>query len=187
MKADLAAEMFAASSRVRQIHLDHLFALGVPVAALAWLGSVQPAFGVARARLGGDGSFEPDPDGVSVIVQPILAAEREWGDPGILDLIAWHSSDPSRWWWRRGDGWLLGEHLLEDRGEPVACVQTPLDWLRAGGDALCLLDWAAPPQLWEALRHGPALRFTCPNLRARVQHHLTQSIRLPDLELADAA
>ena len=184
---DLEAEMFAATARVRQIHLDHIIALGVPAGAIASLGSRQPVFGVGRARLGSDSLFEPDADGVAVVVQPAMIADPEPGDHGIRDLIAWRSSDPSRWWWRDGGGWLLGEHLLEDRGEPVACVETPLDWLKVGGEALCILDWTAPPQCWASLRHGPALRFTCPNLRARVRNHLTQSIRLPGMELADAA
>jgi hypothetical protein len=187
MSVDLEDEMFAAVDRVRRIHLDHLMAMGVPMAAIAALGSQQTVFGVARASLAGDGLYEPDPDGVPVVIQPVMVAERELGDAGISDLIAWRSSDPSRWWWRHGVGWLLGEHLLEDRGEPVPCVETPLAWLKTGGQAVALLDWSAPAQCWAALRQGPALRFTCPTLRARVHNHLMQSIRLPDLELADAA
>jgi hypothetical protein len=144
-------------------------------------------FGVGRAQLRGDGLFEPDPNGVPVVVQPVIVAERELGDPGIADLIAWRSSDPSRWWWRMGAGWVLGEHLMEDRGEPVLCVETALAWLKSGGAALCVLDWSAPPQFWSALRHGPDLRFTCPNLRARVRNHIMQSIRLPGMELANDA
>ena len=184
---DLPGEMFAAAARVRAIHLRHVVALGAPLTAIAALGANQYVFGIERARLCPDGLFEPDPDGVPVIVQPVMAAYREFGDHGILDLICWRSSDPSRLWWRRGEGWALGEHLIEDRGEPVLCVETPLSWLGARGEAICILDWSAPRQFWAALRHGPALRFTSPNLQARVRNHLTQSIRLPEMELADAA
>lgn len=184
---DLHGEMSAAADRVRAIHLRHLEALGVPLTAIANLGTRQQVFGIERARLRPDGLFESDPDGVGVIVQPVMAANREPGDHGIVDLVCWHSSDPSRWWWRRGEGWAFGEHLMEDRGEPVLCVETPLAWLAARGDAICILDWSAPRQFWAALRHGPALQFPCPNLRARVRNHLMQSIRLPEMELADAA
>lgn len=184
---DLHGEMRAAETRVRAIHLRHMEALGVPLTAIAALGTQHPVFGVERARLRPDGLFEPDPDGVTVIVQPVMVADREPGDHGIADLICWLSSDPTRWWWRRGEGWALGEHLMEDRGEPVLCVETPLAWLGAGGEAICILDWSAPRQFWAELRHGPALRFRATRLQARVRNHLMQSIRLPELELADAA
>lgn len=184
---DLYGEMIAAAARVRAIHLRHIEALGAPLTAIAALGTRQHVFGVERARLGPDGLFEPDPDGVTVMVQPVMVADREPGDHGIMDLICWRSSAPSRWWWRRGDGCALGEHLDEDRGEPVRCVETPLEWLGAGGEAICLLDWSAPRQFWAALRRGPALRFTSANFQARVRKHLMQSIRLPEMELSDAA
>lgn len=77
---DLYYEMCAAAARVRAIHLRHLEALGAPLTAIAALGTRQHVFGIERARLRTDGLFEPDPDGVSAIVQPVMVADREPGD-----------------------------------------------------------------------------------------------------------
>ena len=68
----------------------------------------------------------------------------ECGD--IIDLIAWRSGDPARWFWRTGLGWALGTDWLTPRwgNEPVRLFATPLDWLAGAGEGMCILDGSAP-------------------------------------------
>jgi hypothetical protein len=137
--ADLEAEMEAASSRVRQEHLSRMLALGVPRASIATLGATQAPFGIASAQPDGSHLYQPG-DGPTHVVMPVM----EMGD--IIDLIAWRSTNPAKWYWRTCAGWALGADWLNPRWDedPVRLYATPLDWLAGAGQGICILDWAAP-------------------------------------------
>lgn len=186
---DLLAEMEAAAAHVRRPHLERLRCLGVPYASLAALGRDEHTIGVGRAVLRDDGLWEPSDKGEPVVVQAVCdGVGRELGDAGLIDLIAWRTSEPERWWWRCGTAWALGHELLDlDNGEPVLVVATPAQWLSVAGVAVCPLDWSSSSALWPALRHGPSLKFTDEALRLRVRSALVQSAPLPTMEIPDAA
>lgn len=186
---ELLAEMEAAAALVRQPHLERLRSLGVSYASLAALGRDEHTIGVGMALLRDDGLFEPSGAGESVVVQAVHdGLDRELGDAGLIDLIAWRTSEPERWWWRWGTAWALGHELLvDDIGEPLPVVTTPCDWLAAAGEAVCLLDWSASSPAWRALRHGPALTFNDEALRLRVRNGLVQSAPMPTMEIHNAA
>ena len=107
-------------------------------------------------------------DGVSVI--PITVTGRLWmpsaggsmalvlpvfdEDEDLVDLVALRTSDPTEWWLRlgfndliHGASWLEDAHLT---GQPVRHFMTPLAWLAAGGEGVCLLDHCA--SRWEVSR-----------------------------------
>ncbi|WP_146214612.1 hypothetical protein [Azospirillum thermophilum] len=100
------------------------------------------------------GAFEPVSDGpqppgteiVKAFVVPVGASDPDtgmWAE--VWDLVAFNLAQPGRWWLRSGLADLLGEDHVEacaESGAPVQLVATPLDWLRAGGDAACVLDWS---------------------------------------------
>jgi len=136
---NLEAEARTASERVRQPHIDRLLALGVPGPAIASLGSREIPFGVGTVERMERGLYQPG-DGPLHVISPVYA-EGE-----IIDLIAWRSDAPGNWVWRTGLGWALGTDMLLPRwdDEPVQIHATPLDWLRAGGEGMCILDWEAP-------------------------------------------
>lgn len=186
---DLLAEMEAAAAMIRLPHLQRLRALGVPYEALAALGQDEHTIGVQRALLGSDGLFEPAEHGELVVVQAVNDdLGRELGEVGLIDLIAWRTDEPERWWWRCGTAWALGhELLLLDDGEPVPVVATPCAWLAAAGNAVCILDWSPASPAWPALRHGPTLTFNDDALRQRVRNALVQSAPLPIMEISNAA
>lgn len=186
---DLLAEMEVAAARVRLSHIDRLRALGVSYAALGALVRDEHTIGAARAALGSDGLFEPDEHGEPVVVQAVCdGLHRELGDAGLIDLVAWRTQEPERWWWRCGTAWALGHELIDlDEGEPVPLVATPCAWLAAAGRALCILDWSPASPAWSALRHGPPLTFTDDALRQRVRNNLVQSAPLPTMEIHNAA
>lgn len=137
--ADLDAEMLAATQAVRQAHIDRLIGLGVSGAALATLGSRQLAFGVAQVEPCKLGLYQPCA-GAEHVVMPVM----EVGET--VDLIAWRTTQPNRWAWRFGIGWALGTDFLLPRWDdgPVPLFATPLEWMAAAGEGICVLDWSAP-------------------------------------------
>ena len=137
--ANLLSELEAAAFAVRNAHLDRLQALGVTSQTIAKLGEIQPPFGVIKVDYLGGGLFQPGGD-VPHIVQPIY-------DAGILiDLVAWRTSDPRSWLWRTGAAWALNPDEIKANSwtqEPLTLHATPLDWLRASAQGLCILNWEA--------------------------------------------
>lgn len=189
----LREEMWRAAEAVRVVHIERITALGVSLRAIAELGMDQHQFGVAPVRWLPGGMYEPDPDGEPAVIMPVMhwsVIEPFEGVlvevPEIIDLIAWTTSDPTRWSWRCGAGWALGEHLM-DEALPVRVVLRPLDWLAMSGNAICILDWAAPSSCWARLRSAPPLQFTDDALRQRVRNALIGSVALPAMEINDAA
>jgi hypothetical protein len=190
--ADLAAEMLAAATGVRQPHLDRLCALGVPARAIARLGADRPSFGVSRIRALKDGLFELNANGADALIMPVTRIQpADWcgfdmSHLEVVDLIALRTAEPDRWWWRVGTGWALGtEHLGCDA--PLRVVATPLDWIAAGGHALCILDWSAPGWCWDLLRSELQLVLPDNRLRRRLRNALIRHASMPDMEVTHAA
>ena len=140
--ADIHAEAEAATFRVRKPHLDRLLALGVPARAIAELGARQIPFGVAHVERIERGLYQPG-EGPLHVLSPVYA------DGEVIDIVAWRSDAPANWAWRTGLGWALGTDELPQLREywpgdpPLQLHATPLDWLRAGGTGMCILDWEA--------------------------------------------
>ena len=101
--------------------------------------------GVARIVTHSDGLFEPHDDGELALIVPEGMPEVpgwEW----IEDLIAFMPDDPSRWWRRCGDADLLGtSNITPWRLSPLTIHETPLSWLRAGVEGICVVDWGLDP------------------------------------------
>ncbi len=182
----LTAEMNAAFSRICDRHYRHLEGLGSSLGDLATIGQFQTPIGVARLEMAPDGLFTPSEAGLLAYVQPVAEWDSDYGVSDIVDLVAWRPSEPSRWWWRCGTAFALGDGLL-DGDEPVPVVGTPLAWLAAGGKALCILDWSILSPIWTDMRSAPPLIFSDDRLRHRVRNHLIRSAPMPSLELHHAA
>jgi hypothetical protein len=65
---------------VRKVHVDRLEDLGCPVSAMRGVTPGYPPFGVRSVSWLAGGLYEPDDDGEAVVIQPVLAREREWGE-----------------------------------------------------------------------------------------------------------
>lgn len=136
---DLEAERRAAIARVGDRHLGRISALDVSAAAIAALGERVPPFGVAPAVDIGRGLYEPG-NGPEHLI--LFAYE----DGAHIDSIALRTDAPTRWMWRIGQGWALGADWLNRlHWDPVPApiFATPLEWLRAGGQGICILDWSS--------------------------------------------
>ena len=138
-------------------------------AAMAWLAKqgVSHAARLAAGNLGlsevetaRDGLYQPSPHNgrrafITPVYGPVRPLEVAVIDPDAatpIDLVAWHMDQPNRWWLRRGTAVLLGEIEIvyaETYGEPIRIYRTPLDWLKAGGEGVVILDWT---EAWFHLR-----------------------------------
>ena len=123
---------------------QRLMALGVPGRFVATLGA-QVAIGQARVCLSRDGA-RWDPVGPDARL--LLACF----DAGVMvDIAAVSTAHSDQVALRSGDGWCLGEHRIEDaeraamagRRVRLRVFDDALQWLRASGEGIVVLDWAA--------------------------------------------
>jgi hypothetical protein len=118
------------------------------------------------------GIFDLAEHGRRAFIQPILSGP---GFTDIVDLVAWYPDNPWHWWTLCYTGVPLGDDQLYAADywqNPVMLRATPLDWLRAGGDGVCILNWKPPAQelrtvpelICETVDHGEEvlLRLSAP-------------------------
>lgn len=168
-------------------------AFGIPWETLNRCGDPLPV------RVRTDGSyFEPsDPDGTVMLVQPVFAGPIPSifvpvDEPCLVDLIAYSPREPGRWFWRRGEhGLVLGDENLERAelfSEPVRVHRNPLEWLRSGGEGVCVLDGSA--HTMDRLRHVGAIIASDVEHGVELEKRLRRLTRCPPINIpvkADAA
>ena len=124
---------------------DRLAAHGIDIARLNACGTPRPA----RVRPEGT-RFVFDDTGAGMLIQPVAdgaQASLISGDsqPELVDLIAYRIDYPDVWYFYRGEPRLVlgADALIEAAATdaPLRIHRTPRDWLAAGGDGCCLLDW----------------------------------------------
>ena len=178
----LDMEMSAACEVVGLREIKRVEACGVPMSAIAKLGQFQDQFGVARIVNTTKNLFEPDPEGRLAMIMPVIAPNVDFGETGIVDLIAFHTCCPAQLLRRTGDGWALGIELL-DQDLPVRVVSNPLAWLALAGEAMLILDWDAPRSFWNAIRRGPGLIVESDSIRRRLLRKMDRSVAFPHIEV----
>lgn len=184
---DLLNEAHTCECRLRG-HMEVIRQLGA-LTGLARIGESQPACGLAKIRPIDNGLWEPFEDGELAMVIPVCSpwCFEQFGCEietiEVIDLIAFNSRRPAQWRWRTGNAWALGEHLIADADEPVRLVATPLQWLRLGGEAACILDWRKQSPAWSLLRDAPGILCGDHTLRDRVSEMIRASIHLPRVEI----
>ena len=122
--------------------------------------AIHRAGGLAVAGIATVGRlWTPEPTRAPAFVTPVWdgpapsiyqAVER----PLLIDLIAWRPADLACWWYRTGEGDVLGIDNLDlahIEGWPISLHRTPLDWLRAGCRGAVLLDHCEAR--WAGSRH----------------------------------
>lgn len=178
---DLSSEMFAASRAVEKPHMDRLGALGLLTPSLARLCGWLPALGIVDAMPGKSGLYEPGA-GPCHVVTPVVSN----GD--IADLCAWRPLDPARWWMRTGSGWALGADSLDAHGgwsSTLDLFATPAEWLAAGGDGVCILDWSAPEL--RQLAEWPSIICSNAALARALRDALSRPVGLPSITVTEVA
>ena len=111
--------------------------------------AVHRAGGLAIARISTAGRlWMPEPTGTPAFILPVWdgpapSIYTSVENPVLIDMIAWRPDGPATWWYRTGEGAVLGADNLDlahVEGWPISLHRTPLDWLRAGCCGAVLLD-----------------------------------------------
>jgi hypothetical protein len=130
-----------------------------------------------------DTGWRVDPNGQPCWLVPELVTGSDFG-PRLIELVAVDADDPGIFHVGRNHFDVLGEGQLWSAVQnrtPLLIHETPLDWWRAGGAGICVLDW-----------DGFAVRETLRRLRsvrcgtrdfAKIVHACVKRapVRLPDI------
>ncbi len=118
-----------------------------------------PRIGASRIATKPDGTYTPDPAGEWAAVMSVMGFMLEpvgFGADGALvwddiyetvDIVAWFTEAPDRWWLRRADATpIIGVRELRmaaDLGNPITLFETPESWALADGHGVCVVIWGA--------------------------------------------
>jgi hypothetical protein len=143
---DLLGELDQARRQLNRLGRDRLRALGVSIEAELRAGGL----GVQRIAVTGR-IYRPDPLGTAALIVPAwrgLPPSIYDGHTGavLVDLIAFRTSDPWAWWYRRGEPFVaLGEHHLQLahwHGASITLHRNPLEFLQADACGAFMAEWA---------------------------------------------
>ena len=139
---DLAAEFALAIDGVTPLLVDRLQRMGIPNKIIY---GPRHHVGAAWITTASVGLFEFHDDGELALIVP--EGVPEWpGWAEVHDLIGFKLDSPDRWWRRRGDVDLLGTSNISPwRLSPLTIHETPLSWLQAGADGICVINWGFDP------------------------------------------
>jgi hypothetical protein len=188
----LRAQMMIAAAGLRFSAVGYLRDLG---AAPGWLARAcaEGALGRARVTYSRDGDLFDLAEGAgeTAIILPVT-------ESGVVtDLVAFDPRTPDAWALRRGDGVMLGwdvwhanAHVPQIAGgwreDPaVRLFANPLQWMRGGGEGLCLLAWTQSTMaMLRAL--GPERTIVCEDdhFAAVVAERMAERPRLPTVSVA---
>jgi hypothetical protein len=108
-------------------------------------------FGVEQCCFKGNSYYEPMIDGEKAIIIAEAHSHERWkrlekiGMAEVVDLVAIPFKSRDSWFLRSGKACLLGAENLQiaTLQNPIIIYATPLRWLQAGGNGLCILNWEA--------------------------------------------
>ncbi|WP_119461884.1 hypothetical protein [Rhodospirillaceae bacterium SYSU D60014] len=144
------------------------------------------ALGMAHIATYRDGTFDPCEPMPGAIYAKTMPVYDRLGEP--VDLVAWASADPSRWWLRHGLATVLGEDDLngawwEER--PVMLAATPAEWLEQrylwpNKLWVCVLDWSADPRATLGLASEVVCTSTAlqQKLKDEIARHVAPAFRI---------
>lgn len=124
--------------------------------------------------------FELDENGSLMVAQGVWENQPSLSnyveEPLLFDIIAWHPSQPYKWFYLRGEtGLILGEKSLFEAqifGMPLYVYETPLEWLKAGMKGIVLLDFYS----LHCLIGIEQVVFTNPHFGQKIKNRLTAFI-----------
>ena len=175
---DLDREFALTTDGVTPLLVERLLQWGIPKRIVY---GPRHYLGVARIVATSDGLFEFHDDGDRAVIVPEGEPEVPAWDE-IHDLIAFLPAEPSRWWRRRGDVDVLGaSNITPWRLSPLTIHETPLSWVQAGADGVCIVNWALDPIVTlERARH---LEVETPALKKRLESRV-QEVALASFDIS---
>jgi hypothetical protein len=107
-----------------------------------------------------------------IVREPITGPLIEWSGE-IVDVVGWQAEQPGAWWrLHRAANMLGSDELTRACGDarPARLCDSPLDWLQANCDPLCVLDWW---QDWSGMAFmATAVVAQSPDLAMQLRQHV---------------
>lgn len=173
LRREFDAMLNAMSVRDMEVLRGH----GIPAAELFG----ESLVGAANIEIGRNDFWAPSDSGVRAAIIPAME------DGAVLDLIAVRPSQPDVWYVRVGNCWALGmdeitdaRHSL-DHSHSIVLHATPLDWLRAGGRGVCVVDWTDDARM--TLRDLRAINVASPKFARALRLELSRPPRIPEINI----
>jgi hypothetical protein len=147
-----------------------------------------PALGLQAIEPDGD-LYQPAEHGQLAVLIPVYPVampcfmrpvERI---PELIDLVAFHLTNPARWWRRTGLADYLGENFIQAAvswQRPLRVLETPFAWLNARCRGVCPLGAD-----YLALRDPPGLQFDDVAFADRVEAALLRPFPIPRIFVKD--
>lgn len=156
--------------------LQHLLSLGITGTAIGNAGLI----GVAHIEMEGT-HWQPEESGIPTLIIPV-GMDNSFGR--IVDLVALQTVNPRIWWLRTGIGAMLGYWNLEEAAyfqQQLTVHATPLDWLKADCEGICILDWKGYLPIWLS----DIKQIHCPDVMTgqRLSTTLERNIALPEIRV----
>ncbi len=106
-------------------------------------------------------------------------------DETVVDLVAFNPHEPGKWALRTCASWALGmdaieavEHAWDDTERHLTLHATPLDWIRDGGNGLCVVQWTEEAR--SRLRKVALLKVDDQRFAQHVRLELTRPPSIPE-------
>ncbi|GEO82016.1 hypothetical protein [Pararhodospirillum oryzae] len=173
---DLLEEFATLATATTPDHDRALTRRGVPE---TWLKapSAPARYGVGRGALTKEGWVFGPGHAHAFLPEPPLADidSPEWPTPELFDLVVFRPDQPGRWWSKNESVLLNGSEVeratfFED---PLVIHPDPLEWMRAGGQGVVILDWGR----FLPLHVGGPSRLVCTTLP--LAERLDRALRAP--------
>lgn len=157
-------------------HLSHLKTMGITGAAISNAGLI------GFSRVDPDGQYwQPEGFGIPALILPVGPVNSL---SSIVDMVAFHTNHPDKWWLRTGHGPLLGYYEVSRCGffgEQLTIYSNPLQWLQAGCDGAVILDWDTCLPFW--LSGVENIYCPDPATGDRLSEALQKNIELPQIRV----
>lgn len=171
-----------------QRELCHLRFQSIPEALERWPRYCAPGYYRVEATIA-DRIWQPSLWGEDLRAAPVFEGSFPIAtveEMVLADIVAWPPDNPTVWWHRTNESSMLGrQHLvwaLED-GKPLAIHATPLDWVKAGGDGVCILHADGVAELFGVRELRIADEMTAKRIYSDLKR-LVPKIRVPEIRAA---
>ena len=128
-----------------------------------------------------DGRWERRFRGRRAVVLPVWQSQAA----DIVDLVAFRPEAPKAFWLLTGHGVMLGAASAihaDYYDEPLLIHETPLDWLKAGGDGAVILDWR---HYWPLYMGSiKTVRVVSLDFGRRLRAAMQRPLTCPEIEVA---
>ena len=146
--------------------------------------SKRGLLGYAKISVDSDDKWDFDEAGKGHLTVTVYSDEDS---SEVADIVAFDPAASDRWYLRTGAAGFLGEHILAenerawDYDQPPLVVPSPMEWLKAGGNAVCVINPST--SALARLRDLKMIRVPSARFAAGLRLQMSKPPRLPEIKV----